>query len=254
MKQVTRCTLFIVPMLIAIALISSCSPNKSNNTSLPYAERNVGDIKQLVYMYDSATILVKVIGETQRPDGQKVFTVEWTDGTELSRDTFYEFVRNGYLISSDKDTLLDTSPSYIPGNPYIEQYIAKAYPTIGDKWIHTPHSENDTNMFWIAKYNGDLTTYAGTFNNVFGFDLYDLSIDDTVPTCYLTVYYAPGMDWVASIIAGNDTVLCSYSNIGGKEQGHLWPAKDFGTTTLEKHLYKTKFNRMKKMLMNGMLF
>jgi hypothetical protein len=122
---------------------------------------------------------------------------------------------------------------------------------VGDQWRHTPY-DGDTNFYWIARNIGDMVTYGGTFNDVFGVDLYDEDGNGAASTL-MTVYYGPGMDWVATT-SNNDSILCSYAKIGCKVIGHLWPAKDIDTTTLAKHLGKTRLNHMKKLLMNGMIF
>jgi hypothetical protein len=212
--------------LICVALIGSifsCNPpSKPDETLFQYVQRNVGDIRQGIYSNDSSTWLIEVVGKTNRKDGREVFITTETQGTGAP-DTFYEFVKDGYLITTHLDTIdttTDTCFTYIPSNPFYEELIAKADPKEGETWIHTRN--DDSTFYWAARKVDKFSAICSTFTDVFAFDLfYDNAI-------ILTTYYAKGVDWVGSAThdSTNLNISCCYIKVNGKEIGALRPAKN----------------------------
>lgn len=224
-------------LILSISFLLSCDfTTKPNIEFVPYTQRNVGEVKQIIFSDDSSTWLIEVIGKTKRKDGQEVYIVKETKGTS-SPDTVYDFIKDGYLVATQLDTidtLEDTCYTYIPSNPFYEEYLAKVEPKDGDKWIHT--KDDDSTFYWIAKRVERFTAICSTFTNVFAFDLFDTS------RIILTTYYAQGFDWVGSTTSDslNLSASCSYMKINGKEIGLLRPAKDVtGNHVLKKKIFKT---------------
>lgn len=222
-------------VVVAFSMAISCvSPSKPTQLSKPfttpldtvessasYAQLNVGDVRQYVYSDDSSTWLIEIVGKTYREDGQEICIEKETQGTDAP-DTSYEFIRDGYLITTFLDTLDTTNNpgwTYIPSNPFWEELLAEINPKDGDEWIHTRNS--DSTFHWVARKSGGFATICSTFTDVFAFDLYDTN------RVMLTAYYARGMDLVGSTT--NDSthfsISCCYMKVDGIEVGVLRPAR-----------------------------
>ena len=238
-----------VPFSIAISCVSPSKPGELSKpfttpldtveSSASYAQLNVGDVRQYVYSDDSSTFLIEIVGKTYRDDGQEVSIETETQGTSAP-DTFYEFIRDGYLITTLLDTL-DTTKNpgwtYIPSNPFWEELLAETNPKDGDKWIHTRN--NESTFYWAARAFDGFTAICSTFTHVFAFDLYDTN------RVMLTAYYAMGMDWVGSTT--NDSthfiISCCYMKVDGIEVGVLRPAR---ASTWGHALYKARETTLTK--------
>jgi hypothetical protein len=173
----------------------------------------------LIFRGDSSTTLMSVVGKTNRGDGTEVFIEEWKYGTQAPTVSYY-LVKDGYFLATELDT---TSQSWINKNinPFGEQRLAKSYPVDGETWIHTVGSYDS--LFWKSELIRKLTTFSGTFDNVFGFTLFE-----NPGSSILTTYYAKGVGYIGTAMAffpGLD-FSCSYVRVNGREYGHLWPAKD----------------------------
>ncbi len=236
---------------LVFGMVISCgSPTKQNELSKPfttpldtvessasYVQLNIGDVRQYVYSDDSSTFLIEIVGKTYRDDGQEVFIEKETQGTSAP-DTSYDFIGDGYLITTDLDTcdtISNPGWSCIPSNPFWEQLLAETNPKDGDKWIHTING--DSTFYWVARKSKGFATICSTFTDVFAFDLYDTN------RVMLTAYYARGMDWVGSTTNDSFSVLCCYMKVDGIEVGVLRPAR---ASTWNHALYKVRETTLKK--------
>lgn len=212
---ISVCLLIFLPLFFC-----DLDPSVVETDFITYTPLSVGDFTQLVFLADSSTITFGIIGRTQRTDARPVFIGEWQDGT-FEPDTFYYFLKDGYFVSTELDTIEDDWLIRLV-NPFREQRLAKSQPHPGDAWVHT--TGNSDSSFWIARAEEKLVTFSGEFENVFGFELH--SNDGT--SYFLKTYYGLGVGWLAT--AGDETtglyVSCSYKKIGDKRFGELWPAKN----------------------------
>ena len=206
----------ILLLLFLIIVLWKCVGNPlSSDVNMSYTPLNVGDVRQLVYYADSSTTLFSIIGKTKRSDGIDVFIGQWKYGTQDPIVSYY-LVKDGYFMATELDTT-DRDDIDKNINPFGEQRLAKSYPEDGDSWQHTLGQVDSP--FLIAKSIGQLHTFCGNFDGVFGFYLSGL----------LTTFYAKGIGWIGTSSVFSSTVLnfsCSYVRVNGKIYGQLWPAKD----------------------------
>ena len=95
----------LVPSILAAlaAMSVSCiSPSKPALSDKPYSQLDVGNVTQFVDSNDSSTFLVEIVGTTHRKDGQEVFIEKQTSGIGAP-DTSYEFIKDGFLITTRLD-------------------------------------------------------------------------------------------------------------------------------------------------------
>ncbi|MFZ5515185.1 MAG: hypothetical protein ACOY90_01020 [Candidatus Zhuqueibacterota bacterium] len=210
-----------VRLLIVLSLLScDMDPSVVETNFISYTPLQVGDFTQMIFLDDSSTITFGIVGTKLRADGMPTFIGEWQDGT-FSPDTFYYFLKDGYFGSTELDTVTDDWLMRLL-NPFREQKLAKSQPHPGDGWRHTLGDTDSTH--WIARAEKPLDTFAGRFDNVFGFYLYPQSGSSH----FMKTYYGLDVGWLAT--AGSDVTgifaLCSYKKVGGKTFGALWPAKN----------------------------
>ena len=213
--------LLFILLLFLIMVIWKCVGNPlSSEISTSHSPLNVGDVRQLIFRGDSSTTLMSVVGKANRSDGTEVFIEEWKHGTQPATSVYYYLVKDGYFMATELDTTLrDDINKTI--NAFGEQRLAKSNPEDGETWIHTVGSYDG--YFWTSESIGKLSTFCGTFDNVFGFTLFD-----NPGSSILITYYAKGIGYIATETAffpGLD-FSCSYVRVNGREYGHLWPAKD----------------------------
>jgi hypothetical protein len=207
-------------LLLLMMVIWNCIGNPvSSDINISYTPLNVGDVRQLISHADSSTILFSVIGKTKRMDGTEVFVMEWKSGIQ-NLAVFYYLVKNGYYMATELDTTRQSGID-ISINPFGEQRLAKSYPVDGEVWQHTIGDTNS--LFWLSRSVGQLSTFCGSFDNVFGFTLFD-----EYESSVLTTYYSKGIGWIGTSTSffPNLDFSCSYVRVNGKVYGHLWPEKD----------------------------
>lgn len=196
--------------IYSIVLFISCESTTETESPTPYISLHVGDVRQYFSEVDSSYSKWSIIGETSRTDRQKVFIGVYGEGTmdDTTSNSFY-FIRDEYFYGTELDTISNQSIEVI--NPFNEQRLAKVYPEDGDKWIHT---EGEDSIYFVAKYEGDKSTPAKDFNNVYGFTL----------NSFLTVYYAEGYGHIGSSLTNGDFYgFVNYFKISGKEYGAYVP-------------------------------
>ncbi|MGA3288145.1 MAG: hypothetical protein ABSD46_12045 [Bacteroidota bacterium] len=209
-------------MTFVFAFLPGCKD--STSPSLPqgnYSPLNIGDQLQLVTIADSATQFFTVLGNIRRQDGTAVFAIQEKIGAHYT-DTVYRFVRDGYLIATQIDSVTWFTLS---GNPFAEARIAKVNPTAGESWVQTLSSP-DTVLI-TATYVPTLTTMCGVFENVFA--LTRTQYSNGQKYVYGPGYYANLIGYV-----GYDTELlgfhsqwrASYIKCGDTQMGSLWPDKE----------------------------
>jgi len=197
--------------IFSIVLFSSCESSTETESPTPYISLHVGDVRQYFFEVDSSYTKWSIIGETYRTDGQKVFIGVYGEGTmdDTTSNSFY-FIRDGYFYGTELDT---TSEEDIKKtNPFWEQRLAKLFPEDGDKWLHTDGDVDS--IYFVAKYEGEKSTPAKDFKNVYAFTL------DTL----MKTYYAEGYGHIGSSpINGNNELLLNYLKINGEEYGEYVP-------------------------------
>lgn len=208
-------------LLLPVSIMWTCAGNPlSSEITTSYTPLNVGDVRQLIFREDSSTTLFSIVGKTLRRDGTEVFIGEWQYGTQEALFTSYYLVRDGYYMATELDT---TSQNHIDKtiNPFGEQRLAKSYPVDGEVWQQTVG--DSYSFFWTSRSIEQLSTFCGTFENVFGFTLFD-----DFGFSILTTYYSKGIGWIgtSSVFSQGPDFSCSYVRVNGKVFGHLWPAKD----------------------------
>lgn len=202
-------------------IIWKCVGNPiSSDSSISYTPLNVADVRQIIYQADSSTILFSIVGKTKRSDGRDVFIGEWKYGTRNPYTDHY-LVKDGYFMATE----LDTTPYPnidVTVNPFVEQRLAKSLPSDGETWKHTLGDSNGD--FWKSRSIEQLSTFCGTFDNVFGFMLFE-----DQASSILTAFYAKQVGWIGTSTSLSKEPLdfsCSYIRVNGKVFGHLWPEKD----------------------------
>lgn len=203
--------LIALSFIISIVLVISCESTTETESPTPYMSLNVGDVSQYFREKDSLYIKGSIIGEATRTDGQKVYIgeSEYNNFPDENRKSYY-FIRDGYFYSTELDT---TSEEDIKKtNPFWEQRLAKLFPEDGDKWLHTDRDVD--RIYFVAKYEGEKSTPAKDFKNVYAFTL------DTL----MKIYYAEGYGHIGSSpINGNNELLLNYLKINGEEYGEYIP-------------------------------
>jgi len=212
-------------LIITIFAISGCKKNSVEplpSTNKNYIPINIGDVRQIVSLADSSTILMKVVGTRKRSDSTKVFEMEWTYGIQKP-NTHYYLLKDGYFMSTN---LTSDSDSV---NPFKEQRLGKVTPVNSEMWKSIIGSSDST--FFIASYYKELNTLCGTFSNVYGFTLTQTvgGIIDTI----LTPYYAENIGYIGTD-AQQMALRASYLKVANHEYGTLWPAKNVSSVGLSK--------------------
>ncbi|MEJ2536657.1 MAG: hypothetical protein P8048_06350 [Calditrichia bacterium] len=194
--------------------------DKNDNQS--YMPLNVGDVRQIIMLEDSSTLLMSIVGTVRRSDGRVVYAMEWKWGF-FEPDTLYYLNRNGYFLGTELDT---TDGYHINStvNPFGEQRLAKLYPEDGEIFTHTPGSSD--NAFWICRKEQPLKTFCGIFSDVFSFNLYDtLNFQPFMETFYGKGY---GYLGTSAFSSPEPDFLASYISVGNKTVGSIWPTKNPG--------------------------
>jgi hypothetical protein len=209
-------------LVLIITILSFCGCRNNSTEPLPittsnYMPLNVGDVRQLVYPADSATVLMKVIGKLSRKDGAEVFAMEWTTGIQKP-DTQYYMIKDGFYTATELD-----SDSHAP-NPFWEQRLAKLHPVNGETWKHTLGSSDST--FFTASYYQEVQTFCRKFTNVYGFILMETRAGNT--DTIMTPFYAESIGFIGTGLNGDLQLFASasYIKVANQEYGSLWPAKN----------------------------
>ncbi len=209
-------------MIFGFAVLTGCNDSTSPSISQEnYSPLNTGDQLQLVEIADSATQLFTVLGNIRRQDGTVVFAVQEKIGTHVT-DTVYRFIRDGYLIATQIDSVTWFT---LPGNPFAEARIAKVNPTAGESWVQTLSSP-DTILI-TATYIPALTTMCGVLKNVFALTRTDyLNGQKYVngPEYYSNLIGLVGYD--AELFSFHSQWRASYIKCGDIKMGSLWPDKE----------------------------
>ena len=206
---------------LLISFLMSCEnssgPSGSGGNFCPL---NVGDKLQIVNLADSATQFFTVLGNVKRQDGAQVFAIEEKLGS-IYADTVYRFVRDGFLIATQIDSLTWFTQ---PSNPYAEARIAKVNLADGESWMEVP-SSTDT-VFITARYLSSLPTLCGAIPNVFA--LTSGSTPNTQQVGSDAEYYANLFGFVgydAHYLGIQFQWRASYIKCGTMEMGSPWSAK-----------------------------
>ena len=212
--------------IFSIVWFISCESTTETESPTPYVSLNVGDVRQYYSETDSLFTTIRIIGETYRTDGRKVFITEYiADSTNLK---FYDFIKEGYMYSTQLDT--NSRDWNLKDNPFVEQRLAKLYPEEGDKW--TSIDGEDIPSYFIANYVGDKSTPAKDFKNVFGYTLDSL----------FTVYYAEGYGHIGSSgIDMNYEIFLNYLKVNGREYGVYVPDTSLPKQNASKTSSKRKY-------------
>lgn len=191
--------------------------------SVNYIPLNVGNYIQF-QLEDSSTLQVEVIGSKLRSDNKPMFIETMQTGNQIP-DTSYFYDDGQFLVSYfSLDSLTDSSGYNISQNPFGEQRLALKTPTHNQVWYQ--FKEDTTSIYRIAKSYGTLATSIGSFQNVYGFELYNLK-EDSLPM--MTVCFANKIGWIATLRSNNiDSVLAMpvYLHVGGVEKGAMIPKRD----------------------------
>jgi hypothetical protein len=236
----TRFLFAIAPIIIVLQLSCAEPTDPPVEPESNYAPLNKGDIRQIVFAFDSSTFLMRVLDSRKRQDGRDVFGMEQTEGTQPP-DTFYYLIKDGYYMATDLQLHQDSI------NPFYEQRLAKVHPVNGEIW---QHFEGETYPHYLkAIFFNEIATLCATFKNVFGVMLTDsLGRVDTI----LTVFYAENVGWIGSDIDNDfqpDASL-TYAKVADREIGKLWPAKNFPNHPSPSPLARDML--AKSFLLNGM--
>ncbi len=228
----------IIALIIIVIAFSGCKKNsveplpstitaKTTNTSnAGYTPINIGDVRQIVNLADSSTILMNIVGTRKRSDSVDVFIMEWTYGTQPP-DTLYYLIKDGFFtgtnITADSNSV----------NPFEEQRIGKVNPVNNETWQNFIGYSDSS--FVIASYYKDRSTLCGTFPDVYGFTFTYRSsgIIDTI----LTAFYADNIGYIRTDYNKNAQGLtweASYIKVANQVYGTLWPAKDLSSPGLSK--------------------
>ena len=189
-------------------LFLACESTTETETPVPYVSLNVGDVRQYYSESDSSYSKISIIGETHRTDGQKVFISEYvSDSTNLR---FYNFIRDGYMYSTQLDS--NSHGWNLEDNPYVEQRLAKVFPSEGDKWVQI---DGDTPLtYFAASFHGEKSTQAKVFSDVFTYILEKTVIE----------YYANGFGHIGiTRLDGSYPKFVNYIKVNGKEYGEYVP-------------------------------
>ena len=198
-------------IILLLPFLISCDSTNETEIPTPYMSLHVGDVRQYFSETDSLYETLYIVGETKRNDGQKLFIgMDERGSLEDSTLRFYCFIKDGYYYSTQIDT--NSEGWDLPGNPYVEQRLAKVFPKDGDKWLQI--DGHQVQQYFTAHYVGCKSTPANDFKDVFGFRL------DTL----LTTYYAKGFGLIgATFEEKNISVFVNYIKVNGKEYGEFVP-------------------------------
>jgi hypothetical protein len=211
-------------LILIVTVLTFCGCKKNSTEPLPvttttYTPLNTGDVRQLVYLADSSTTLMKVVGTLKRKDGVEVFAMEWTYGIQRP-DTLYYIIKDGFFMSTELDS--DSSST----NPFGEQRLGKINPVNGETWLHTL-GDSDS-IYVTATYYHEQRILCGTFTNVYGFTMTERSAGhiDTM----MTPFYAENIGYIGTGLISNLKLdfSASYIKVANQEYGALWPAKTVG--------------------------
>jgi len=208
-----------LPFVLLLGCKHSTEPDTSQAN---YSPLNTGDQLQLVNLADSSTQFFTVLGNQLRQDGLVIFAVQEKIGT-FAADTVFRFIRDGYLIATQIDSV---TPFSLPGNPYAESRIAKLNPTDGDSWIEEL-SSSDTVTVTVSSVP-TLTTICSTFQNVFALTSTQHTNGQTFvtgPEYYANLIGLVGYD--AQYLGRHFQWRAVYIKSGNTEMGSPWPAKQF---------------------------
>ena len=230
---------FIIPLIFL-----NCDNFMSGTPSNPfynstYMSLDVGDVRQIISVQDSATLLWTIFGTTQRKDGVSVFCMEWKSGT-TSIDTQYYLIKDGYFLGTDLDTTTRTDLD-IRVNPFNEQRLAKIHPSEGNVFVHTI-GESDS-MYLYSHREESVKTFCGLFDDVYSFSIFG----NLESMQMLRTYYARGVGYIgtAGFYSSDIAFSVSYIKLRNITMGNLWPEKDFGggfNKALKKDIYKFLLN------------
>ena len=203
-------------LLVGIGLAGctkSTQPYSPPDTYIPYY---VGDTRQIIFAFDSSTVLERIVGTVDRSDGLEVFLTERSYGTQPP-ETLYFALSNDYFVT----TALDSSRHY-PGNPFQEQRIAKAHPHDGDTWKQFVGTSDS--LFFTAHHLDSVFTFAGTFMDAFAFT--QTITDNGMSHDEGTVIFARNIGFAGTNVANQPYVRVSYVRVLGVEYGARWPARN----------------------------
>jgi hypothetical protein len=219
------------------AILVLCFCHNSKVTDVPeefsYTPLHIGDIRQVVNIADSSTILYSIVGSTFRTDGQEVFIEIVKTGigsSESSFDTFYCFLRDGFRINTQIDTqYISTGVYNVPytSNPFQEQCITLEKPSDGFKWYPI---KGYYSLLRSTRFAGNYQTFAGQFENVFAYDNWwyiDPSMEIVVCTYFARNVGQIGTEWVNEKIDPQKVIIkLAYAKIGSDSYGSLFPERD----------------------------
>lgn len=179
-----------------------------------YVILKAGTVKQFYNYSDSTYTNEKIYGIVTREDGQEVYILGHNNSSPYSHLLGYSycFIRNDYYYF----TQLVKDVNSV--NPFREYRLGKVYPNDGDSWYSDEDTQNPERNYFTAHYIGQMKVPAGTFQNVYDFQYYDPTIEDT-----LHAYYAEGIGSIGSIHRHNKIFL-NYALIGDRSYGKQIPA------------------------------
>jgi hypothetical protein len=191
--------------------------------SVNYIPLSVGNFIQF-QLQDSSTFQWEIVSSTKRSDSKSVFIETYQTGNGTP-DSFYLYDDGQFLVSCDfLDSLTDSSGNNISQNPFGEQRLALKNPTNNQVWYQ--YAEDTSSSYRIAKPYGTFVTPIGSFQNVFGFELYGIK-DDSLPM--MTVCFANNLGWIGTLYNNNkDSIMAMpvYLRVEGVENGSLIPKRD----------------------------
>lgn len=238
--RIVHIGLYFIILLLSFSCDNFMSGTPSHQFySSAYMSLDVGDVRQIISVQDSSTLLWTIFGKTYRKDGEMVYCMEWKSET-VSRDTLYYIIKDGYFLGTELDTTSRTDID-IRVNPFNEQRLAKLYPSNGEVFVHTP-GELDS-MYWYSRKEDPIKTFCGVFDDVYSFSLFG----NLESMQMLKTYYARGFGYIGTAGFYSTDIVFSVSYIKLKHItiGNLWPEKDFGdgfNTELKKDIYEFLIN------------
>jgi hypothetical protein len=215
-----------------ILFLFYCQNPKINNATsqFTYIPLHAGDIRQMINIADSSTILITIAGSKVRTDGQEVFIEIQKYGigsTQSSFDTSYCFLRAGFLIYTEIDTVKDSTGVYKVSNLFQEQQSALEKPSEGFKWYPV---QDEHTRFCSVRFAGNYQTLTSQFNDVFVYD--NWWYVDTTMEVVLCTYYARnvgliGSEWINEKVDPQKTIIrLTYAKIGSDTYGNLVTERD----------------------------
>ncbi|MEJ5351201.1 MAG: hypothetical protein WHS65_06385 [Melioribacteraceae bacterium] len=226
-----------ISFAVLFILFGCESSNEPVDTTDEYMSLNIGDIRQYSMPYSNNPeihTVWKIVGKTNRSDGQEVFITEWYYYSYDANNKYvsYYFIRDGFLFYTE----LEKTSTY-PENPYSEQRLAKIIPNDGDVWLQTvgylnPDSSKD---YLTAKHLNYFNTPAGKFKDVFAL----ISSKGTSDTEISEIYYAKYWGHIGYSVIGDSSsfLLVNYMKIKGREVGKYVEMKNINSSN-KKENYK----------------